>query len=60
VTEAGVGVVLRRRMNKLKELFMFNTKKSEKRKQQKLEKEKLEKEKLEKEKEINETQQSNI
>jgi hypothetical protein len=50
VTEAGVGVVLRRRMNKLKELFMFNTKKSEKRKQQK----------LEKEKEINETQQSNI
>jgi hypothetical protein len=55
VTEAGVGVVLRRRMNKLKELFMFNTKKSEKRKQQK-----LEKEKLEKEKEINETQQSNI
>jgi hypothetical protein len=58
VTEAGVGVVLRRKMDKLRELFVFNTKRSEKRKQKKLEKEK-EKEEV-KEEETNETQQSNI
>jgi hypothetical protein len=56
VTEAGVGVVLRRKMDKLRELFVFNTKRSEKRKQKKLEKEKEEV----KEEETNETQQSNI
>jgi hypothetical protein len=54
VTEAGVGVVLRRKMDKLRELFVFNTKRSERRKQKKLEKEK------EKEEDTNETQQSNI
>jgi hypothetical protein len=56
VTEAGVGVVLRRKMDKLRELFIFNTNRKEKRKQKKLEKEKEEV----KEEETNETQQSNI
>jgi hypothetical protein len=52
VTEAGVGIVLRRKMDKLKELFIFNSKRRERRKQ---------KREQEKEKNITDgTQQNNI
>jgi hypothetical protein len=59
VTEAGVGVVLRKKMDKLRELFIFNTKWSERRKQKKLQKLQKQQEQV-KESEKDETQQDNI